>query len=106
MRIRIAIVLLACGLETGISAPDEAALEVLVAQLDDDAFAVRQQAMVELLKLGESAVPMLEGLDENVSPEQRAGLQESWARSIGGGSSVASARSVNLQTASLMSSRG
>ena len=72
MRIRIAIVLLACGLDSGISAPDEAALEVLVAQLDDDAFAIRQQAMVELLKLGESAVPMLERLDENVSPEQRA----------------------------------
>jgi len=76
MSFRIAIALLVCAPGAQIASPDELAPEALVAALDDDAFAVRQRAMVDLLKLGEVAIPKLEALGGAISLEQRARVAE------------------------------
>ncbi|MGI9240954.1 MAG: transglutaminase family protein [Verrucomicrobiales bacterium] len=76
MRFRIAIALLVCGLDCGVSAEDTDAPGVLVEQLDHDFFMVRQRAMVNLLELGEAAVDELEAVGEGASAEQRFRVRE------------------------------
>src|SRR5262249_55675948 len=58
--------------KVSVEAPDPQRVQQLIVDLDDEAFAVRQQASEELDKLGESALPeLLRALDQKPPLEVR-----------------------------------